>query len=114
MQRVKEQINSNVKALKQSVTIFNTVSGKQVNPAFTDIVVGHQFESGTAETWNLAYCYVNLIDDGEKLRIDLSLRSSYDINSRPSLEKYKSNSRYSLSDFSKAQDRCPYQWYGFN
>ena len=114
LQRVKEQINSSVKALKQSVTIFNSVSGKQVNPAFTDIVAGHQFESGTAETWNLAYCYVNLIDDGEQLRIDLSVRSSYDINSRPSLDKYKSNSRYSLSDFSEAQDRCPYQWYGFN
>ena len=114
LQRVKEQIKSNVKSLKQTVTIFNTVPGKQINPAFGDIVVGHKFKSGTAETWDRAYCYLNLIDDGKTNIIDLSQRSSFNINSKPTLDTYKFDTRYTLSEFSEAQSKCRYQWYGFN
>ena len=70
---------------KKSVTIFTKVPGKDINPSFGDITVGHNFKSGAAEIWDFAYCYVNIIDDAESIRIDLSLRSSYDINSRPTL-----------------------------
>ena len=114
LQRVKEQINSSVKALKQSVTIFNTVPGKQINPAFGDIVAGHQFASGTAETWDYAFCYVYLYGDTEKFRIELSERSSFNINSKPTLYTYKFDTRYTLSEFSEAQRKCPFQWVGFN
>ena len=96
------------------MTIFNTVPGKQINPAFGDIVVGHKFKSGTAETWDRAYCYLNLIDDGKTNIIDLSQRSSFNINSKPTLDTYKFDTRYTLSEFSEAQSKCRYQWYGFN
>ena len=112
LQRVKEQIVSNVKALKQSVTIFNTVPGEQLNPAFGEVVVGHKFKSGTAERWMSAYCYVYLLDKGELIQISLSRYTSF--NSRLSKEKYSFNERFSSSDFTKAQNACPYQWSGFN
>ena len=112
LQRVKEQIKSNVKSLKQSVTIFNTVPGEQLNPAFGEVVVGHKFKSGTAERWMSAYCYVYLLDKGELIQISLSRYTSF--NSRLSKEKYSFNERFSSSDFTKAQNACPYQWSGFN
>ena len=114
LQRVTNEIAGNVKALKKSVTIFTSVPGKKINPTFGDITAGHQFKSGAAEIWDWAYCYVYLIGEGERIQIDLSRRSSYKINSSPSLGKYKFDKRYSSSDFTKAQKACPYQWSGFN
>ena len=114
LQRVKEQINSNVKALKQSVTFFREAPGNEINPMFSKIVAGHQFSDGSAQRWKSAFCYLMLKDKKDWVTINLSKHPSFDINSRPFLEKYKVDTRFTLSEFSEAQRKCPYQWYGFN
>ena len=112
LQKVKNETSKDIKTLKKSVNLFSTVPGKKINPLFDNITAGHKFASGSAERWMSAYCYVFLNDQGEQIRISLSnYRSFY---SRLSKEKYVFDERYSSSDFSKAQNACPYQWSGFN
>ena len=112
LQRVKKETAANGKALKKSVTFFSGVSGKKINSLFREVTAGHTFASGSAERWMSAYCYVYLKDQGELIQISLSRYSSF--NSRLLKEKYSFDERYSSSDFTKAQNACPYQWNDFN
>ena len=112
LENVKNETSIDIKTLKKSVHVFTTVSGEKINPLFRDVTAGHKFASGTAERWMSAFCYVYLVDKGELIQITLSRYMSF--NSRLSKEKYSFDERYSSSDFTKAQDTCPYQWSGFN
>ena len=112
LQKVKAQTSSNVKALKKSVTLFTSVPGKEINSSFGSITTGHRFSSGTAQTWNSAYCYLDLNDNGDLIQISLSKYTSY--NSLIFKHEYISDPRYSFSEFTKAQNACQYEWIGFN
>lgn len=96
----------------RSVTQFEQVEGSDINPLFIDIVVGHRFETSSADTWISAYCYLTIEDGTDRLQVSLSNFETFD----SALEKhpYMFSRRYSSSEFELAQARCPYRRVGFN
>ncbi len=108
LQSVEEEIKSEVTPLK-SVTYFSSVSGSQINRNFLDIIVGHNFESGTDIKWKEAYCYLDLVGN---FRVSLSRYDSF--NSKIDKRNYIFNGDYTEQDFLDAQSKCPFEWSGFN
>lgn len=96
----------------RSVTQFEQVEGTDINPLFIDIVVGHRFETSSADTWISAYCYLTIEDGTDRLQVSLSNFETFD----SALEKYPYmfSRRYSRAEFELAQARCPYRRVGFN
>lgn len=96
----------------RSVTQFEQVEGTDINPLFIDIVVGHRFETSSADTWISAYCYLTIEDGTDRLQVSLSNFETFD----SALEKYPYmfSRRYSHAEFELAQARCPYRRVGFN
>jgi len=112
LEKVENETESTV-ALLKSVTYFNSVSGIKINSGFSDIDVGHNFDSGAATQWKDAYCYTRFErKNGESLRIDLSRHPAFE--SKVSLRTYKFSSDFTEKQFKDAQKACPYSWNGFN
>ena len=112
LQKVENESKSTITPLK-SVTYFNSVPGNKINSLFSDVDVGHNFDSGAATQWKDAYCYVRFErKNGESLRIDLSRHATFE--SKVSLRTYKYTSDFTEKEFKDAQKACPYSWNGFN
>ena len=103
---------SNVKSLKQSVTSFRDRTRKQINPVW-GYCCRSQISDGTAETMGKGILLFKFKRWQNKCNRFIK-PSSFNINSRPFLYTYKFDTRYTLSEFSEAQSKCRYQWYGFN
>ena len=111
LEKVENEIKSEIVPLK-SVTYFQTVPGKKFNNRFSDIVVGHEFATGTDTQWKTAWCYTNFYRKNETLRLSLSRHKTF--NSKVILDPYKFSSDFTKKQFSDAQKACPYSWSGFN
>jgi hypothetical protein len=108
---IKNDKKNDVKLLK-SITYFQTFPTKKLNSKFKEVVIGYRFDSGADQTWESAYCYLEVLDGSDNLNVSLSYYPSF--NGKLIKYNYISNSKYSLSEFKSAQNLCEYRRSGFN
>lgn len=94
-----------------SVTYFTSVSGKEINERFGNVIVGHSFTSSEDQKWSSAYCYVTVEQFNGNLQVSLS---TYDTPESPiNLDQYRPETGITIEELKKLQDICPYKWFDF-
>jgi len=96
----------------KSITYFQNFPAGRINSKFSSVWIGYNFNSGTDETWESAYCYITIMRGNEEVKIDLSSYRSFS-GSRIN-DTYKYSNLITSSEFRKAQDLCKYKRSGFN
>ena len=108
---VKKADKEEQKILK-SITYFQNFPARKINTSFGNVVIGYNFDSGNDQTWNSAYCYLEIYRNNENVSIDLSRYDSFTGSKKDA--RYNNSNLIKSSEFRQAQDLCRYKRSGFN
>jgi len=107
-----EKSEEDEQKILKSITYFQNIPAQHINKDFGDVVIGYNFKSGTDETWQSAYCYIEITRGSEIVTINLSSYASF--NASRINKSYKKSRLITNSEFRKVQDLCNYKRSGFN